>query len=100
MSTTSHTTTQTAPPLTFTPDLEQPEKAEAETIQQLQETMGKIREKTFADTGHGMRSVHVKSHGLLQGKLTVLPGLPPEYAQGLFAKEATYPIVMRLSTTP
>jgi hypothetical protein len=44
--------------------------------------------------------VHAKTHGLLVGELTVEAGLPEVYAQGLFARPGSYPVVMRLSTTP
>ena len=39
-------------------------------------------------------------HGVLRGKVTVLPGLPPYLAQGLFAKPREYDAVLRLSTLP
>ncbi|MET0327830.1 MAG: catalase family protein, partial [Luteimonas sp.] len=37
---------------------------------------------------------------LLRGELRVYAGLAPELAQGLFAMPATYPVVMRSSTSP
>src|SRR5690606_460950 len=43
---------------------------------------------------------HAKSHGIVLGELRVHEGLPPALAQGLFARPATYPVVMRLSTIP
>ena len=49
---------------------------------------------------HAYRPVHAKSHGVLVGTLDVLPNLPPELAQGLFANPGTHPVVMRLSTNP
>ncbi|MEP6898674.1 MAG: catalase family protein, partial [Rhodanobacter sp.] len=66
----------------------------------LLETLHKINETTFKDGGHGLRSVHAKSHGLLTGELRVFDDLPPVLAQGLFAQPGTYPLVMRLSTVP
>jgi len=93
----------TAPPtspLRHDPSVEHPEKDEAETEAALTETMLSISETTFKDGGHGLRSVHAKSHGLLRGELRVLDGLPPVLAQGLAAKPGTYPVVIRLSTTP
>jgi hypothetical protein len=62
--------------------------------------MHQISVKTFEDSGHAIRSVHAKTHGLLVGELTVLDGLPAPYAQGLFAQPGTYAAVLRLSTTP
>jgi hypothetical protein len=64
------------------------------------ETLLKISRITFADNHHALRSVHAKSHALLAGEFTVLPNLPPEVSQGIFAAAATFPTVMRLSSTP
>jgi len=44
--------------------------------------------------------VHAKSHGLLIGELRVLDGLPACFSQGIFAKTAIFPVVMRISTIP
>lgn len=87
-------------PVRYDPAVEEPHPNEAEIGAQILDSMLKIREQTLKDYGRAVRSVHAKSHGVLKGELRVLPGLPPVLAQGLFAKEATYPVVMRLSTTP
>lgn len=87
-------------PLRYGPGIETLEPDEAETALALVETMHSILETTSKDYGHAVRSVHAKSHGLLQGELRVADGLPPVLAQGLFAKPATYPAVLRLSTNP
>ena len=86
-------------PLRYTPSVEVPEEDEQETIQQLIETMTKIQQKTYEDGGHAIRSVHAKSHGLLEATL-IVPDLPPHLAQGLFAKPGSYPVVMRYSAIP
>ncbi len=90
------------PPLAqrYDPSVEHLEADEDETAQSLRETMRKIREKTFADGGHALRSVHAKSHGILEGVLDVSDHLHPVLAQGLFAKAGRFPIVMRFSTIP
>lgn len=59
-----------------------------------------IQEKTWRDYGHAVRAVHAKSHGLLEGELRVLGGLPRDLAQGLFARAGAYPVAMRISTIP
>lgn len=87
-------------PIPYSPEVERPEADEQETIRELIETLRSIAEKTFEDRGHGIRSVHAKSHGLLVGDLSIEPDLPPELAQGLFATSGRYPVVMRFSTTP
>ncbi len=86
--------------LRFTPGMEQPADDEAETIQGLIETMGKISQTTFENSGHAIRSVHAKSHGVLRGKMKVIAGLPAELAQGMFSKGGEYDIAMRFSTLP
>lgn len=86
--------------LRYTPSVETPEPDEAETSRALNETMRSISEKTLADGGHAIRSVHAKAHGALRAELEVAPGLSPELAQGLFAKPGRYPVVMRFSTIP
>ena len=88
------------PPLRFDPAMEQPEKDEAETSNGLNDALHEILETTSSDYGHAVRSVHAKSHGLLEGKLTVSSALPPELAQGLFAAAGTHEAVLRFSTNP
>jgi hypothetical protein len=87
-------------PIPYSPGVEVPEDQEAATSFDLKDTMHGISLKTYQDSGHAIRSVHAKTHGLLLGELTVAEGLPAVYAQGLFAKAGSYPVVIRLSTTP
>lgn len=87
-------------PLRYEPAFEKPEDEEAQTSFDLQTTLRSISTKTYEDSGHAIRSVHAKSHGLLLGQLTVPAGLPEVYAQGLFAQPGSYPAAIRLSTTP
>jgi hypothetical protein len=84
----------------FHPNMTVADPSEEETARELDHTMGQIREKTFADSGHAIRSVHAKSHALLEAELEILNGLPPVLAQGLFAKPGTHPVIMRFSTIP
>ena len=86
--------------LRYSPDIEAVADDEAETAKGLMETMRSVSEKTLADGGHAIRSVHAKSHGFLEGELEVASELPPMLAQGLFSKPANYPVIMRLSTIP
>ena len=90
----------TIDPLRYSEAVEHPEPDEAATIAALVDTMRKISETTFKDSGHAFRSVHAKAHGLLLAELEVLGDLPAAYAQGLFAKAGRYPVAMRFSTTP
>jgi hypothetical protein len=90
----------TSAPVRYTPNVETPEPDEEDTKQQLIAQLLKISEITWKDSGHALRSVHAKSHGLLNGELTIADGLPPTLAQGLFAKTGTFPVIMRFSTIP
>jgi hypothetical protein len=85
-------------PVRYTPDVEQVKPDEGETIEQLNKTFDKILHKVAEDSGHAVRSVHAKAHGILEGVLTVDANLPPELAQGLFARAGEHPVYMRLST--
>ena len=86
--------------LRYSPDVEHEEAGEEKTAEELCKTMRGINETTFKDGGHAIRSVHAKSHGLLEGELTIDADLHPSLAQGLFARPARYPVVLRFSTIP
>lgn len=87
-----------AAPVPYSPDVEQANPDEQKTIGQISETFDTILETTAQDYGHAVRSVHAKAHGILEGTLTIDDGLPPELAQGLFAKPGTHAVYMRIST--
>lgn len=87
-------------PIPYSWTVESSDPDEAETIRELISTLLKISQITYADGHHALRSVHAKSHALLEGQLTVLPTLRPELAQGIFEVPGTFPVLMRLSSSP
>lgn len=87
-------------PLPFEPQFEQIHESEADTQQEIMDSLRHILETTYAHGGHAIRSVHAKSHGLLEGTLTVAADLPEALAQGAFAQPGSHPVIMRLSTNP
>ena len=87
-----------AMPVRYSPDLEQVKPDEGQTIERLNQTFDTILTRVADDSGHAVRSVHAKSHGILEGVLTIDANLPPELAQGLFATPGRHPVYMRLST--
>ncbi|WFU73411.1 catalase family protein [Bradyrhizobium sp. CB2312] len=91
---------QIGTPVRYDPSVERVDAGEVEAIKGLIATMRYVNEKTFDDSGHAIRSVHAKSHGILEGYFEVDANLPPELAQGLFAQPGRYPAVLRLSTVP
>ncbi len=94
-----NTTTRTAP-VRFDPSVETVQDDEAHVQAELVKTLLGMSATMAEHTGHAMRAVHAKSHGLLRGELRVLDGLPEPLAQGLFAAARRYPVVMRISTPP
>lgn len=87
-------------PLEFRPEMERIDDDEADVAIAIGRAMRGIAETVLHDEGQAARGVHAKSHGIVIGELRVHEGLPPALAQGLFARPATYPVVMRLSTIP
>ncbi|MDF3981064.1 catalase family protein [Luteibacter sp. PPL201] len=87
-------------PIPYDDRLEEIAPDEAETTEQLIQTLTEINQTTLKHEGHANRSVHAKSHALLVGELTIADDLPRELAQGIFARPGRYPVVMRLSTVP
>ena len=81
-----------SPPVRFDPSVEDVQPDEQATIAELNETFDTILEKTAADYGHAVRSVHAKAHGILEGTLRIADGLPPELSQGLFAKPGEHKV--------
>ena len=48
-------------------------------------------------TGHAFRDAHHKQHGCVRADFEVLPNLPADLSQGLFAKSAKYAAWIRYS---
>ncbi len=86
--------------LRYTPDVEVRQTHEDRDVAAIRSTFARIRGFTFDKHRHGLRDAHAKSHGVLSGELRVAEGLPGELRQGLFRQPATYPVIVRLSTSP
>ena len=87
-------------PLSYQPDYEVVATTERTRQQHLQQTLRKLSEISSQAATHAARSVHLKSHGLLTADMQIYDQLPPAYAQGLFARPQTLPLIMRFSTVP
>lgn len=87
-------------PVRYRDDLETVGRDEDETIREMNETFDTILERVAEDEGHAYRSVHAKSHGLIEAKITIHDDLPPELAQGIFARPGTHDAILRVSTNP
>jgi hypothetical protein len=87
-------------PVVYDTSMEKSEPDETGTSEKLTHTIEQISRTTTKDYGHAVRSLHAKSHAILQGTLTVLDALPPMLAQGMFARPGSHRMVMRISTGP
>ena len=84
----------------YSPGVEKPLDDEQQIFQDIIASMTRLAGRTREQYGREVRVSHGKSHGVAVGELTVLPGLPEELAQGLFAHPATYPVIARLANVP
>jgi len=92
---------QPNPPIPYRADLETIDPEEQTAIADITESMLYIIGKTHEDLGHAQRSVHAKSHALLEASVAVHPDLPAELRQGIFSRLGhSYPAVIRISTIP
>ena len=87
-----------AAPVRYTPGVERYRPGEKEVVGQIERAFDTILRTTAEDYGHAVRAVHAKAHGLLEGTLRIVDGLPPELAQGMFARPGEHRAYLRLST--
>jgi hypothetical protein len=87
-------------PIPYSDALESPAPDEAATFAAIIEAMTAQCARNADRHGCPHRPSHAKSHALLKGELHVLPGLPPELAQGLFAAPRSHPVLLRLANAP
>lgn len=87
-------------PLPYTPNVELVDPTEPELFARIAAVMRGGGELARDGAGPGGRLSHVQTLGALKGELTVLSGLAPELAQGVFTAPRTYQVVARLSHLP
>ncbi len=92
--------TQTQQYVLYDDSLEVKQPGEDKTFDEIATAMRHIAETMNDRARHAARAVHAKSHGLLKGDLKVYEQLPEPFAQGLFRRSASYPVILRLSTNP
>ena len=86
-------------PIPFANDVEKIPLDEESDIQKIVLALDQILARTQATTGQYQGEVHVKTHGYAEAEFRVLPNLPPELAQGLFARSQVYSAVVRFSNS-
>ncbi len=73
------------PYLRYSPDLEILAEDEQRLTTEILAKMASTNRSAFERHRHAVRDAHAKSHGFLKGEL-VVPDLPEQLRQGLFAK--------------
>ena len=86
-------------PIPYADSVETPPSDEADDIRLAIQALEKILERGRAGSGEFRGDVHVKSHGCAAAEFRVVPNLPKELAQGLFAQDRTFTAVVRFSNS-
>ncbi|MBX3452160.1 MAG: catalase family protein [Planctomycetaceae bacterium] len=81
----------------YADDVETVPADEGQHIAETVETIQALIQQKFRRYGKKLRDVHVKSHGCAEAVFQVLPKLPRELAQGLFAEPRSYAASIRFS---
>ena len=86
--------------LPYRNDIETPEEGEQESIDGIIKGMTQETQTVEKRQGRAVRASHAKSTACVIGELVVPTDLPPELAQGLFAKGGTYKVALRFAQGP
>ncbi len=86
--------------LRYSDDIETPEPDEQESIDGIIEGMTQETEVVEKREGRAARASHAKSTACVIGEMVVANDLPPELAQGLFAKGGTFQVAVRFAQGP
>jgi hypothetical protein len=86
--------------LPYRDDIETPEPNEQESIDGIIAGMTQETRTVEKRDGHAVRASHAKSTACVIGELVVADDLPPELAQGLFAKPGRFAVAVRFAQGP
>ena len=86
--------------LPYHDEIEQPEPDEQETIGGIIKGMTQESQTVEKREGRAVRASHAKSTACVLGEMVIADDLPPELAQGLFAKGGTYQVAVRFAQGP
>ena len=87
-------------PLPYGAGVETPDADEQATIDGIIKGMTDQSQTVEKREQHAVRASHAKSSACVVGELVVTEGLPPELAQGLFARPGTYRAAVRFAQGP
>ncbi|MGW2599941.1 catalase family protein [Streptomyces klenkii] len=88
-----------APPVGYSPDVEPPEPRFEDSQQEVIDTVVEFERNSTRSEGEdrAVRFAHAKAYGLVRGVFEILDGIPPEYAQGVYARPGTHDCLVRYS---
>lgn len=86
--------------LRYNDDIEHPAADEQSSIDGIIKGMTEQSQTVEKREHHAVRASHAKSSACVVGELVVADDLPPELAQGLFAKPGSYQIAVRFAQGP
>lgn len=83
----------------YSADVEQPEPNFEENLQTVIEATKEYIRKSVESEGVGraVRDAHAKGFGMARAEVEILDGLPPEYAQGIYARPGRHEALIRFS---
>lgn len=83
------------------PGVEDVKPGEEEAARKIGATMNKMQQHNFDQHRHAFRATHVKTQGIVKGKLTVIPNLATHLQQGAFKTPGkTYDVAARYANEP
>lgn len=83
------------------PGVETIKPDEEAKIAQIQNVMERMQKHNFDKHRHAFRATHVKTQGIVKGKLTVQANLPEHLQQGIFAHPGkSYDVIVRYANEP
>jgi hypothetical protein len=89
-----------AQPIRYTDDLEVALPDEDEVVAEIVEMMRRSMGRAFDEHQQIASGTHANTHGVVTGRFSVDDDLPPELAQGLFARPGSYEAVLRCFSEP
>lgn len=83
----------------YSPEVEHPEPTFEESLKRIVETTKRAVAGSLEEEGIGraVRDAHAKGYGLARAELEILSGLPPAYAQGVYAAPGRHEALIRFS---
>src|SRR5215468_12723215 len=82
----------------YSPGIEAPDPSFDTALQSVLEDVRKqVRASPKVEGGRAVRNAHAKGYGLARAEFEILENLPPEYAQGIYAKPGRHEAMVRFS---